>query len=918
MPGAFVGRVAELRALRDALVLAERRRASAVVLVTGAPGIGKTRLLAEFATREKARARVLMGRGSPLGTAIPFSLVVEALETRLRSMAPAAVAALAGAYGGPLARVVPSAAALADESPMGPLRTLEAFVHVLAGLAADRPLLLLLDDVHEADPSTVELVGYVGRNAIAAPVLVVAALREEEFASTDGAATLRALAKDGLASLVHLGVLARDEVAALARDRAAGDAARIERVYQLARGNPLFSVALLAEESATGRAPRTVQEHLHERVRKLDESSREALAAAAVLGHPFTLMAFGPIVGAAATLSLDTLVRHELLSVTDDLAPRYDFVHPVIREAVYDTLGAASRRELHARIARASVDATPAFRAYHAVRGALPGDDDLLALVRDGARAAEEAQEHREAVTLLERAVAIAPSEGERLEILDELAWQASEIGDHRTGVPALRELAKARAGDPLAAANARMRLASLLASGSGDLAAATVEARAALELFTRARAADRVASATNELAWIQGQAGDVRAQIAGSTRALEEAESRGERVSALHALGSLAHALGLEGRWLEALAAGQRGIALARELGERAHLQWHTATLAETLAGSGDLSGGLRAIADLLAQGDAEVDLPYSRRSFIRWWSGDWDGALADCRATIALHRDDVAVHSAWVLSIAAAVEAAAGHAEAARGFISRADRAYAGGAHYWFSGRHAWGTALAQWMLGDLVDARHRIERCVAQLTALGAPLPLIQVLPDAAALRAAAGDRDGARELARVASTLADRLNTHMAHALAAFAVAAASDDTEAEAHLDAAIRACHDVGLPFLQARAVHALAARARDDRRAALLTEAARLYATLPAPTLVEETRASLRDEGSSGRRAAQHVGALTEREREIVLLARSGLRTRDIAAKLQIGERTVETHLAHAYAKLGVRDRTELAGREI
>lgn len=97
------------------------------------------------------------------------------------------------------------------------------------------------------------------------------------------------------------------------------------------------------------------------------------------------------------------------------------------------------------------------------------------------------------------------------------------------------------------------------------------------------------------------------------------------------------------------------------------------------------------------------------------------------------------------------------------------------------------------------------------------------------------------------------------------------------------------------------------------DLRLDTLTETARAYAALPFPAEEDRVRGELRSMGSGGRRAAQGVGDLTAREREVAALARAGLRTKEIAARLHLSERTVESHLAHVYAKLGVSGRRNL-----
>src|SRR5947209_4670274 len=161
----FVGRAAELGRLREEL--RDAADGARLVLVTGEAGVGKTRLLGEFQTLARVRARCLLGRGSPLGTAIPFSVVVEALESHLRALPVDRLAALCGPRLAALRDVLPSVgAALAIERAEAPTRlaTFESFLCLLEALAKERPLALILDDAHRADPSTWELLHYLARN----------------------------------------------------------------------------------------------------------------------------------------------------------------------------------------------------------------------------------------------------------------------------------------------------------------------------------------------------------------------------------------------------------------------------------------------------------------------------------------------------------------------------------------------------------------------------------------------------------------------------------------------------------------------------------------------------------------------------------------------------------------------------------
>jgi DNA-binding CsgD family transcriptional regulator len=169
--------------------------------------------------------------------------------------------------------------------------------------------------------------------------------------------------------------------------------------------------------------------------------------------------------------------------------------------------------------------------------------------------------------------------------------------------------------------------------------------------------------------------------------------------------------------------------------------------------------------------------------------------------------------------------------------------------------------------------------------------------------------AGRTSEARGWADRAAELSATLDTSFAEAASRHASGIASSDVETLR--DAAARWDH-LGSPVLAARALEwagALATRGELDD----LTGAASRYAALPAPALAERVRAVLRQRGPAGRRAAQRVGELTPREREVAALARRGLPTRRIAERLHLSERTVESHLARIYAKLGVSGRAEM-----
>ena len=180
----LVGRADELGSLDDALGELERDRPAAVVLV-GEPGIGKTRLLDALAERaDERRHLVLSGSASELEVDVPFWVFVDALDEYVQGLDPEPLASLDDAVRAELAHVLPSlpAPAAGRDATLQHerYRTHRAVRALLERLAATRPLVLVLDDLHWADSGTVELLGALLHRPPAAPVLIALAVRPRQ------------------------------------------------------------------------------------------------------------------------------------------------------------------------------------------------------------------------------------------------------------------------------------------------------------------------------------------------------------------------------------------------------------------------------------------------------------------------------------------------------------------------------------------------------------------------------------------------------------------------------------------------------------------------------------------------------------------------------------------------------------------
>jgi DNA-binding NarL/FixJ family response regulator len=951
----LVGRGAEIAALD-----AEYRRAAAgefrMVLLLGGAGLGKTRLSREFLTRKADRALGLAARGYPLGGTASFGIWAEALERHLRTIGSGEIVALCGGFLDDLASLFRSVAAVKGAAPQSEpsrVRLLGGLAVLVSNLTKRSPVVLMIDDAHDADPSSWETLRYLAADLPNARMLAVVAARSYELTENQLAADACVrLEQDGVLRRMELPPLDLKTLGQLAESALHGAPSQrlIDWLAARSCGNPLFALGLLQallDEGVDLAAPelRCIPEQIAERVvaglKKLDASAvdvAESLAAFARRVDWRDLALFSGRPDEELAGILERLVRSRL--VIEDARGQeisYEIAHPLVQEAIYQQIGAARRLRVHRLIGRALLAAgSLGEAASHFARSATVGDDEAISAICDAVRQAEARDAYREALTSLNALVELIPPGDPRwLDVLSSLSWRAEWVTDHRAdshavlGVKAMKAIDLLLQGSPdgMARGIVKFRLANFLGWGTGDLEEAEQACRQARLLFEEAGDTASALLASNELCWIQGLRGDYARMEATSKAVAAQADALDEpfvRIQAHHACG---FAAAVRGRFLDAEAALRLSNRIAQQEGKLYRLTVGLTILGLVAAARGQTDETL----DLFAQG-REVN-PGWRDSIlpeweciVHWLTGDFRAALACANDATTRTLGDLSKRRAIGVAFAALAAAEAADSAQAHRHLDRAMRAYGNRDWQFFSHYCCHPQSILEWQEGKLSEACTRLRETAALVLATGAQPFAALVLLDLVDLAADRGDREMVVEGARQLELIAANTDCELYHALSEIGSACealvVSSDDRAVGAAERAITLLADSGWRFFRARAFERLGRLQAARNPAAAVTaldRAARLYDVCGAVWRRDRARALLRNLGSRGRRTAAALlgpAALSRRERQVACLAVQGLMAAEIGERLAISERTVETHLANVYAKLGVRSKLDLIRR--
>ena len=927
-PPALYGRAGELAVLSPLLADQPTPQGLRVAFVRGEPGIGKTSLVRAAAAA--APGRVLSAWATEIEQRRPFGVLVDCL-----GIGPRATAGLAR-----------QAAALLQQPEAG-LPGIGGLEHPVAEtvlalveeLCDEGPLVLVLEDLHWADASSLALLPRLGRATARLPLTVLGTARSTQQRD-DLEQVVTALVGHGAVE-VALGPLPADSVAELVGSLlGVRPSAELLARLAVADGNPLFVQELVGalrdgeslhlDSSGALTLPPdqpvpALSATVLNRLAHLDAQTRDLLSLASVLGSHFSLddlavltdRPLAALVGPVTSGVTAGLLVEELHQLT--------FRHELVRAALHDALPASVREALHGEAARRL--ARSGAEAQQVAEHLLLADASDRETVEWLHRAALRAAPHAPAVAadLWLRALQLLAEDDERAPMLQaQRAVALLATGEHTSGVEQARA-ALTGGVPPEHEFDLRFTLAqSLLAQGRGEDAALEADLAARLPVATDAQRA-RLGGWQANLPIYRGEF-DRALQLADAVEPDARRSGDAAALVRVHIVRAVAHSF--RGAWAVAERHAGDAVHLAEDSGEHACFQplphvVHGFVLVDLdrMEEAGHVLARGRRVAEAFGTRH-ELSVVHTTSAYAPYLSGRWDDAIAEIETSTALAEEIGSQWQAEVLCMRGQIALSRSGPASALPWLEAAEAELAAGRPGFRLGwtEHLRARYLA--VSGSPVEAWELLAPVWGLVTALGAAAECRVLGPDVVHLALAAGQAEAARAAAdAVAQVSAANPGLTSLGGVASHVRGLVDDDPDV---LLAGLSGLQESPRRGERARCAHdaalALARAGRDRHARTVAEEALGVDAQLAALADADLARAAYRAAGlrlgvrGSRGRPATGWEALTDTEMRVAALVAEGLSNPEVAERMFLSRRTVGTHVSHILTKLGVRSRSEIA----
>jgi DNA-binding CsgD family transcriptional regulator len=909
------------------------------LMIEGPPGVGKTRMLESARSLAQDEGyRVLAARSGEREREYSWGVVRNLFEPIVISADPDELDEL---FAGPAAAcrsLIEGTAMVTEGTPDSSFAIFNGLYALTRRLSDREPLLIAIDDLHWVDGSSLGFLEFLSRRLAAMPVILAATLRPNE-PGTD-VALIASLSAEPHALVLRPQPLSEKASATALRSRLGDDTAAgvVREGHEVTGGNPLLLSELARTLELEGRGGKTTQlagnlaalgsravaRTVEVRVARAGEAGRRLAEAAAVVGEQAQLSRAielaGLEQGEADEAALD-LVRLEVLKP----GTRVQFVHPVVRAAIYDGLAAPERMRLHREaieiMQRVSAPAT--LIANHLLRVDPEGREETVAILREAAVMAAAGGDARSASVLMQRALEEPPPDDQLTGVLAQLG-AAEILIDGPRAIEHLGQAIELVHEPPFKAALAELLARSLILQERIPEAVAVTEATLA-EIPEEATDLRRRVEATLVEATLVHPWELSAEQVARSEALLASATTEGDDYGsrAMLSLAAVSASRDLSSTMEETVERARiaaQGSVLIRE-GVNSITQLGPAQVL-TLAGHSHeaislLNESLRWDERFGSMAGHLANLIF--RGLAHLYTGDLEDAAEDTAESLRMSRAyRMGPGVAWSSWIRARALLEMGRVEEARGLMTADYPLDAESPEGWHWTNFTLTRARLMLHDGDAEAALAETRRAAAMYEkAGGVGSTWLSWRPFACDVLLALGRSAEAKELAATELELTRRWGAARQVGAALRALAAADEDrreellTEAveelegsEARLELA-GALVDLGAELRRRN----FKSRARDP-----LKQGMDLAHDCGAEPLAERARTELRASGIRARRTAlSGPESLTDSERRVADLAVEGKTNREIAAELFVTVKTVEVHLSNAYRKLGIQGRRQL-----